>query len=218
MANTFPRWANWLPFKIVICLAVLGAGVTAGVTYYFTPKYTRVGYMPEQPVPFSHRIHVDQLGLDCRYCHSYVEKSKHSNVPATQTCMGCHQHVKRDSSKLELVRKNWEEGKPIPWVKVHVAPDYVYFDHSVHVSRGVGCVECHGQVNRMEKVYHAKPHSMAWCLGCHRKPEKYLRPLEHIFDLDWTAGSGKDQLAMGRELKEKWRIDPPVADCAGCHR
>jgi len=106
MANTFPRWANWLPLKIVICLAVLGAGVTAGVTYYFTPKYTRVGYMPEQPVPFSHRIHVDQLGLDCRYCHSYVEKSKHSNVPATQTCMGCHQHVKRDSSKLELVRKN----------------------------------------------------------------------------------------------------------------
>ena len=131
--------------------------MTAGVWYYFTNKYANVGYMPVQPVAFSHAIHADQLGIDCRYCHNAVEKSWYSNIPASSVCMNCHNQVLKDDPKLAVVRDSYQTGKPIPWIQIHKLPDYVYFNHSVHVNRGVSCVECHGQINKMDEVYQAKP-------------------------------------------------------------
>lgn len=157
--------------------------------YYFTPKYTRVGYEPTQPVPFSHKIHAGQLGLDCRYCHSFAEVSSHANVPTNQTCFNCHGpgkgNIKSASPKLEKVIKAAETGKPIEWVKVHKAPDYVYFNHSAHLNRGISCQSCHGQINEMEVVKHDQPQSMGWCLDCHRNPEQKLRPLDQITNLNY---------------------------------
>src|SRR5207302_10220178 len=191
MANFFPRWTNWLPLKMAVCMSVLGTGVTAGTWYYFTPKYTRVGYQPGQPVPFPHDVHVSQLGMDCRYCHSFVEVAAHSNVPTTQVCMNCHSQVQKDNPKLKPVFDSWQYGRPIEWVQIHKTPDYVYFNHSVHVNRGVSCVSCHGRVDKMETVYHAESHSMDFCLTCHREPERGLRPLEHITDLGWRPEQEK---------------------------
>ena len=191
MANIFPRWTNTLPLQAIIALSVLGVGVAAAVTYYFTPKYTRVGYQPDQPVPYDHKLHVGQLGMDCRYCHSHVESAGHANVPSASTCWNCHQHIKTDSPTLEPIRraadKNFEgyDGKPVEWVRVHRAPDYVYFDHSAHVNRGVSCVSCHGDVGEMRVVHHAEPHSMKWCIDCHSAPEKHLRPIDEVFNLKW---------------------------------
>jgi hypothetical protein len=218
MANIFPRSSNFLPLKVIACGAITVPLVIAAVWYYFTPKYTRVGYMPTQPVPFSHALHVGQLGMDCRYCHSFVEVGGPANIPTTQTCMNCHSQVKKDSSKLAAVRESWETGKPIPWVKIHQAPDYVYFNHSVHVNRGVSCQSCHGNINRMEVVYHAEPHSMGWCLECHRNPEKHIRPVEHVFNLDWKPEMiGEKQETLGKRLAADWNIQPPQ-NCAACHR
>jgi len=189
MANHFPRWTNFILLKVAVCLAVAGGAVALAVPYFFTPKYTKVGYEPSQPVPFSHQWHVGELGLDCRYCHSFVDESSHSNIPTNETCYTCHGAgkggIKVESPKLAPVRKAAETGKPIEWVRVHAAPDYVYFNHSVHVNRGVSCVSCHGKVNEMEVVSHVEPHSMGWCLNCHRNPEEHLRPVEAVYDLDW---------------------------------
>lgn len=224
MANIFPRGSNLVPLKIVVCLLVLGGAATAGFWYYFTPKYARVGYQPIQPVPFQHDVHVGQLGMDCRYCHSFVEVAAHSNVPTTQVCMNCHLQVQKDNPKLQAVRESWHTGEPIRWIQIHKTPDYVYFNHSVHVNRGVSCVSCHGKVNEMPVVYHAKPHSMAWCLDCHRHPETALRPLDKITDLDWqpTPKEGQTvaqaQEELGNKLKAEWAIKPPDMNCFGCHR
>jgi len=224
MANIFPRWSNWLPIKLLVCAAVLGGAVTAGAWYYFTPKYTRVGYQPVQPVAFPHDVHVAQLGMDCRYCHSFVEVAAHSNIPSTQTCMNCHIQVQADNPKLKPVLESWRTGEPIDWVQIHKTPDYVYFNHSAHVNRGVSCVSCHGKVNEMPVVYHDQPHSMAWCLDCHREPELHLRPLNQITNLNWepTPAEGETvkeaQLRQGLQLKKDWHINPPDKNCFGCHR
>lgn len=193
MANIFPKSVNWLPFKILICLGLLGASTVFAVYYYFTPKYTRVGYTPSQPVPFDHSLHVQQVGLDCRYCHNHVEDSSHSNVPSNATCYNCHgKGVAKDSPKLLAVREAGEGGDPIKWRRVHALPDYAYFNHAVHVNRGVSCQSCHGNVNEMKIVSHDQPLSMGWCLDCHREPEKHLRPLADITNFDYQAGPGED--------------------------
>ncbi|CAN5121996.1 cytochrome c3 family protein [soil metagenome] len=241
MANFFPRWTNWLPLKLLVILLVTATGVTAATWYYVTPKYSRVGYEPIQPVPFSHELHVQQLGMDCRYCHTFVDVAAHSNIPPTQTCMACHTQVQKDNPKLEPVRASWKTGMPIPWVWIHRSPDYVYYNHAAHVNRGISCASCHGQVNQMEVVRHDKPHSMAWCLECHRAPENHLRPVEEVYNLNWTPkdvkpaefvakfGQPKDakgdwsqkqeltQQEIGQTLKERWNIQPPL-NCQGCHR
>ncbi len=217
MAQIFPRWTNWLAPKLAVCVAVLGAATVLGITYYCTPEYTRVGYTPTQPVAFDHALHVTQLGMDCRYCHTGVEVSSHSNVPNTQTCMNCHQQVQAQSPKLAAVRASWESGLPVEWVRIHKAPDYVYFNHAVHVNRGISCASCHGQVNHMEVVGHAKTLSMAWCLECHREPENFLRPMDKVYDLDWKAESPEKQREQGLEFVKAWNVNPPQ-DCAGCHR
>jgi hypothetical protein len=243
MANIFPRGSNLIPIKIVLCLLVLGPAVSAAMWYYFTPKYTRVGYQPAQPVDFPHDIHVAQLGMDCRYCHSFVEVAAHSNVPTTQVCMNCHNQVQKDNPKLAPLRKSWATGEPVEWVQVHKTPDYVYFNHSVHVNRGVSCVSCHGKVNEMPVVYHHEPQSMAWCLDCHRDPKNHLRPLDQITNLNWKpaeqdvasfiAKNGKppgeeqrdfgdvkelSQQQIGATLARQWKINPPDSNCFGCHR
>jgi len=218
MSNLFPKSANKLPLQIVIFLFVFGGIATAGVTYYMTPSYTRVGYSPVQPVPFSHAIHSGQLGLDCRYCHVGVDKGPVSTVPTAQTCMNCHNQIKLDSPLLAVVRESYETGTPVPWVKVHQVPDYVYFNHSAHITRGVSCVECHGRIDEMDTVTHAKPLSMGFCLDCHRNPEKALRPLDKVTDLAWKHPEGEQgQLRDGAEFVHQWNIKPPQS-CTGCHR
>lgn len=220
MANIFPRWTNQLPIKVLLCVAVLGAVVSGAVAYYFTPKYTRVGYMPTQPVHYRHDIHVNQLGMDCRYCHSNVEVAAHANIPSTQTCMNCHSQIQKNNPKLAALRKSWETGDPLPWVKIHYVPDYAYFNHAVHVNRGVSCVSCHGNINRMDVVWHDQPQSMSWCLDCHRNPAKHVRPVEQVFNLEWKpAGADplKAQNELGAKLVKEWNIHPPQ-NCAGCHR
>jgi len=216
MAAIFPKWTNRLTLILIISFALSAAGVIAGVWYYFTPKYTRVGYAPQQPVAFSHSVHVDQLGLDCRYCHNAVEKSWYSNLPASATCMNCHNQVLKDDPRLALVRESYATGKPIPWVQIHRVPDYVYFNHSVHVNRGVSCVQCHGQVNKMDEVYHAKTLSMAFCLDCHRNPAPNLRPQDKITDLDWDP---HQHLAPGWFEKQAKEMKLEAGQsCSVCHR
>jgi len=216
MSDVFPRWTNRLPGQIIFGLLLIGGAVTAGLTYYFTPKYTRVGYQPTQPVPFSHAIHVNQLGLDCRYCHDGVEKSWYSNVPAAETCMNCHSAVRASDPRLEPVRASYkDEGKPVEWVQIHKLPDYAFFNHSVHVNRGVSCVECHGRVDQMDEVRHEKHFSMTFCLDCHRDPEKRLRPLDKITDLAYDRSLDPEN--KDRNFVKEWHIKTSE-NCSACHR
>ena len=217
MSYIFSKSANKLPLQIVIYLVVLVGIATAGATYYMTPKYTRVGYAPVQPVPYSHALHVGQLGLDCRYCHSNVDKSGYANLPTAQTCMNCHNAVKKDSPLLAVVRNSYETGDPVPWVKVHELPDFVYFNHAVHVNRGVSCVECHGKVNEMKVVTHTQPLSMSFCLECHRDPASRVRQPEDIYDLDSPTIAATAGLEAGEKFVHDWNIKPPQS-CTGCHR
>ena len=216
MSDVFPRWTNRLPGQIIFGLLLVGGVVTAGLTYFFTPKYTRVGYQPTQPVPFSHSVHVQQLGLDCRYCHDGVEKSWYSNVPAAETCMNCHSAVRASDPRLEPVRASYkDEGKPVEWVQIHKLPDYAFFNHSVHVNRGVSCVECHGRVDQMDEVRHEKHFSMTFCLDCHRDPEKRLRPLDKITDLAYDRWLDTDNRDM--DFVKEWHIKTSE-NCSACHR
>jgi formate-dependent nitrite reductase cytochrome c552 subunit len=217
MSKIFPKSANALPLQLVIFLTVLGGVAAAGITYYATPAYLRVGYQPVQPVPFEHSLHAGQLGLDCRYCHAGVEKSATSSVPAAQTCMNCHSIIKTQSPLLEVVRQSYATGQPVPWVKIHQNPDYVYFNHSVHVSRGVSCVECHGKVNEMTTVYQAKPHSMSWCLDCHRNPAERIRDPKDVFNLDSQTLAEQGKLEDAKKFIHDWKVMPPTS-CSGCHR
>jgi hypothetical protein len=198
--------------------AALSAGlILAGLYYYAPPEYTRVGYAPAQPVPFSHEQHAGRLGISCLYCHTGVEESSAAKIPTTQTCLNCHQAIKPDSPQLAVIRACWSSGAPVPWVRVHQTPDYVYFNHAVHVRRGVGCVSCHGKVNEMPVVVHDKPLSMGWCLDCHRRPEAHLRPPVEAANFDWKPPEGRSQLDYGTFLRDQSRINPPE-DCSGCHR
>ncbi len=217
MSNIFPKSANKLPLQIIVYLVVLGGILTAGATYYMTPKYTRVGYAPVQPVPYSHALHAGQLGIDCRYCHSNIEKSGVANLPTAQTCMNCHNQVKKDSPLLAVVRHSFETGEPVPWVKIHQTPDYVYFNHAIHVNRGVSCVECHGHINEMEVVAHDKPLSMGFCLDCHRDPASHVREPADIFNLDSKTIAQNSGMQGARDFVTKRNIKPPQS-CSGCHR
>lgn len=219
MSKIFPKSANALPLQIIIFLGILGGVAAAGITYYATPKYLRVGYQPVQPVPFEHSLHAGQLGIDCRYCHAGVEKSATSSVPAAQTCMNCHSIIKTTSPLLEVVRQSYATGEPVPWVKIHSNPDYVYFNHSVHVNRGVSCVECHGKVNEMQVVHQDQPHSMSWCLECHRNPAARIREPKDVFNLDSArlADQGPEGQKKAEEYIHNWKVLPPTS-CSGCHR
>ena len=193
MPAFFPRWTNTIPVVLGLIAPILGAGAIFTVWYYFSPLYTDVGYQPKQPVPYSHKLHAGEMGMDCRYCHNTVEKASHAAIPPTATCMNCHSQVKTDSPKLSLVRRSYKTGESIPWTKIHQLPDYAYFPHEAHVGAGVGCASCHGRIDTMEVVAMDQPLSMSWCLECHRAPENHLRPLDQVTNMNWdVASSGYD--------------------------
>jgi hypothetical protein len=214
MPQLFPKKANVLP------LLSLGGALFGGVFlifvvwYYFSPEFTVVGYAPEQPVEYSHQLHAGQLGMDCRYCHNWVENSSHANVPPTQTCMNCHNQIKTQSEKLVEVRASWANDEPIEWVKVHHLPDYAHFSHAIHVNGGVGCETCHGRIDKMEVVYQAEPLSMGWCLECHRQPEVYLRPNAEITTMGYVQPA--DYVERNLERIRAEGIQPPT-NCSACH-
>lgn len=216
MSDIFPKWTNKLPLQIIIGAVVLAVTATVGIAYYLTPKYSRVGYQPVQPVPFSHAIHADQLGLDCRYCHDGVESSWYSNVPASSVCMNCHNQILSESPKLEPVRSSYENDEPLNWVQIHRLSGYVYFNHSVHVNRGVSCVHCHGEAHKMDEIKHAKPFSMLFCLECHRNPEKKIRDPETVYNLDLEIPK-EEQLRQGAEFVHDWKVNASQ-NCSACHR
>jgi len=211
----FPRWTNNIPLAIAILAPILGAGLIGGVWYYFSPKFTDAGYRPIQPVPFSHKLHAGDMGIDCRYCHNTVERAAHAAVPPSQTCMNCHSQVKTDSPKLAPIRESYESGKSVPWIRVHQLPDYAFFDHRPHLAAGVGCATCHGRIDQMTIVQMDQPLSMSWCVDCHRNPEPNLRPLDQITNMGWDPATEdydpKVDPARKRELT-------PPEHCSGCHR
>lgn len=215
MAQIFPEWTNRLPLYTVAALFVVVVGIVGLIWYYFSPWYTDVGYQPVQPVPFSHKVHADDLGLDCRYCHNLVEVSPHANIPPTQTCMNCHKLIKTDSEKLTMIRRSWETKTPMRWVRVHKLPDYAYFNHSAHLRAGIGCASCHGNVAEFEVVRQKKPLSMSWCLDCHKNPDMHIRPISEITNMEWEPPD--NQLEFAKLAKAERNIDPTV-DCSGCHR
>lgn len=217
MSDIFPKWTNRLPLQVVAGGLLLATSAVAGIWYYFTPKYTRVGYQPVQPVSFNHNIHADQLGMDCRYCHNGVEQSWYSNIPSSSLCLNCHNQVLKDDPRLALVRDSAASGKPIPWIQIHKAPDFVFFNHAVHVNRGVSCVHCHGQINQMDEVSHAKPFTMTFCLDCHRRPEAFLRSPGEVFNLNWQPESPAKQLADGQKFLHDWKVER-LENCSACHR
>ena len=222
MPQIFPRKANALPLLSLVGLSVVGLAVVLGAWYWMSPEFYEVGYMPEQPVPYSHAFHAGQLAMDCRYCHNHVEQSEHANVPSTQTCMNCHNQIQTGSLDLLPVRESWATGVPIQWVKVHHLADYAHFSHAAHVNVGVGCESCHGRVDQMEVVYSVEPLSMGWCLTCHRNPEEYLRPPELVTVMGYEEETREDEalwearLASNRQRIEAENIQPPE-NCSACH-
>jgi len=211
----FPRWANKTRILAGVILGAAPIYLTFLIWYGASPRTTDVGYQPKQPVPYSHALHAGRLGLDCRYCHNTVEQAAHAAIPATATCMNCHERIWTNSDKLTPVRESLATGRPVEWLKVHDLPDYVYFNHSAHVTRGVGCVSCHGRIDEMDEVYQKEPLSMGWCLDCHRQPEQNLRPPEEVTNMNWKPPS--DAVAYGKTLREKNHLNPPT-DCSTCHR
>jgi hypothetical protein len=215
LSQIFPKATNWAPLVLAIAGPAIGLLAIGGIWYFFSPEFTDVGYAPQQPVPYSHAVHVGQLGLDCRYCHVSVEVSAVSNIPPTQTCMKCHTIIKRDSQLLEPLRESALRDKPMRWVRVHNLPDYAFFNHSVHVRAGVGCVSCHGRIDQMEVVTQAEPLSMSWCLDCHRNPAPHLRPTEEVTNMDWIPP--RDHAEFAAQAIEAKNLAPPE-NCTACHR
>jgi hypothetical protein len=216
MPRLFPKSINRLPLQLTIYSTLLVCVATAGVTYYMTPKYTRVGYAPVQPVPYSHAKHVGELGLDCRYCHNTIDTAG-AAVPTSQTCMNCHNQLKTASPDLAPIRASYQTGQPVEWVHVHVLPSFVYFDHSIHLNRGISCVECHGKINQMDVVTQVKPMSMGFCLECHRNPEAHVREKADIFNLDSPTILASQGWKAAHEYVQAMNIKPPQS-CSGCHR
>ena len=214
----FPDWTNRLRLPAGMLLAAAPLYLIGIVYYGGSPKTTDVGYEPLQPVEYSHAIHVGQLGMDCRYCHTTVQKAGFAAVPPSQTCIGCHgETVKKDSALLLPLREAHAANKPMDWIKVHDLPDFVYFNHAAHTTRGVGCSSCHGRVDKMERVYQAETISMAFCLDCHRAPENHLRPQSEITNMTYTNKDVAERLAEGLKIKAERNVKPPTS-CSTCHR
>jgi hypothetical protein len=216
MAQVFPR----------LLVLQLKLWALAGVGFVFVALLAwRIGIAPhpaigtpaEQIVPFSHKHHVGDVGLDCRYCHTAVEQSAFAGIPPTHTCMTCHSELFTQQPMLAPVVQSFASGDPLQWNRIHDLPDFVYFNHSIHVAKGVGCATCHGPVDRMPLTWRVAPLTMQWCLDCHRAPEKYLRPVDRVFDMSWRPSG--DQLALGRRLVAAYHIHKSsLTDCSTCHR
>ncbi len=197
---------------LLVIVAILSLGAL-----YRSPYVTQVGVPKLQPVPFSHKHHVAGMGIDCRYCHTSVEDGPFAGIPPIETCMTCHSQIWADSPMLAPVRESWETSRPLKWVRVNDLPDFVYFDHSVHINKGVGCVTCHGRVDQMPLTWKVQTFHMAWCLECHRAPEKFLRPKEWVLDMAWEPDEKQEEL--GNRLVEDYAIQvEQLTDCSLCHR
>ena len=225
MAQIFHRSANTLARASILVLVLFLSGVGAAVLkLQRSPYVTRQYVAPEQPIPFSHQHHVTGLGLDCRYCHTSVEESSFAGIPPTKTCMNCHALIWTNAAMLEPVRYSFRSGQSIQWTRVHDLPDFVYFDHSIHINKGIGCVSCHGRVDRMPLIWQEQSLLMEWCLDCHREPEQHVRPRSQVFNMTWepademqASGKPYDQLTLGRELVQRYNIRS-LTTCSTCHR
>ena len=222
MAVIFPRWTNHLPTVVAAVVPLAAVVVAAAIWYWFSPWFTDVGYQPDQPVAFSHRLHAGEMGMDCRYCHNTVERAATAAVPPAATCMNCHKVVKADSPLLEPLVASVGGGEPLAWARVHLFPDHAYFDHSVHLAAGVGCNQCHGRIDQMDRVTQDQPLSMSWCLDCHRDPAGKLRPVDQVTNMAWDVTTADytrkaDEEGAPMDVSGTRTLAPPN-HCSGCHR
>ena len=218
MAQLFRPGANSIAAAVIVALLVL-PGAAAGVTYFvWKSPYATDQYLTKaQPVPFSHLHHAGELGIDCRMCHTGVEKAAFAGLPSTHVCMTCHSQIWTNADMLAPVRASLASGQPLHWQRVNRLPDYVFFDHSIHVAKGVGCSTCHGPVEKMALMRQQEPLTMGWCLQCHRHPENFIRPKEEVFNMAWTPPG--DQEAQGLKLIKQYLIHKDhLTDCSTCHR
>jgi hypothetical protein len=218
MAQIFHRSTNTLA-RLSIVGGALAVGLLGGVIYLVsqTTYVTKAGIAWEQPVQFSHKHHAAELGIDCRYCHTSVEKAASAGIPATQVCMNCHKQIWLEAPYLEPVRASYASGDPIEWIRVHDLPDFVYFNHSIHVAKGIGCASCHGRVDKMNLTLQESPLTMGWCLTCHRAPEEQIRPRAEVFNMAWQPPA--NQAEVGPELVKAYGINvDQLANCSVCHR
>jgi hypothetical protein len=214
MGALFPPWANTAIRVAIGGIVIAGLAVIAAPMIYVRTPLRRGQLDPrQQPVEFDHRHHVRDDGIDCLYCHSEAARSRWAGVPPTELCMGCHSQIWKDSPLLLPVRQSYVTGLPIPWIRIHNVPDFAYFNHAIHTNKGFGCVTCHGRVDQMARVYQVASLSMGWCLDCHRAPEKYIRPLHAITDMEWQPASD----AEGQELAAKLNVRQ-LTHCTTCHR
>jgi hypothetical protein len=216
MPQYFPRSANTFA-RMTIFAIVLALALLLWLSYLVVRSpYEMMQNVPrEQPVPFSHKHHVGDDGIDCRYCHTTVETSSFANIPATKICMNCHSQLFATSPMLEPVRESYRTGKSIEWTRVNDLPDFVFFNHSVHVQHGIGCDTCHGRVDKMPLMWQAQPLTMEWCLNCHRHPDEYVRPKDQVFNMEYAYPP--DQIAVGRKLVAEYHIQS-LTSCSICHR
>jgi len=240
MAQVFKRYHN------TVARATIGGGLLALITLILSgssitrsPWWTRVGEPPDQPVPFSHKHHAEELGIDCRYCHWSVTKSAHAGIPPAEVCMACHSQIWTNSPLLQVVRDTYQQDKPIVWNKVNNLPEFVYFDHSIHVNKGIGCNECHAGIEKMQLTAKSQPFSMWFCLNCHRNPEQYIRPKGEVFNMyytvprteeemrallekhgiQWNGQLPRNQQELGALLVKQYNIHKEqLSDCSVCHR
>jgi hypothetical protein len=216
MRALFPPWSDTV-FRMCLALATAGlVGVPVAMMLWVrTPYVTKQDTPVEQPVAFDHRHHVRDDGVDCLYCHYEATRSKYAGVPPTAVCMNCHSQIWQESARLAPVRESWFGDRPLRWQRVHQLPQFVYFDHSAHVSHGVGCAECHGRVDLMGQVYAVAPLTMQWCLDCHTDPAPHLRPKSEITNMAWVPDGPRREI--GGTILRELNIAPPVS-CTGCHR
>ncbi len=216
MPQVFHRSSNTLARLSIFGGGALVAVIAAIAFMVVRSDYATGAHIPlEQPVPFSHLHHSGGDGIDCRYCHTSVETSSFAGIPPTETCMNCHSQLWTTSPNLAPVRQSWQTGNPIPWTRVHDLPDFVYFNHSIHVSKGIGCSTCHGDVTKMNLTWQEKPLNMTWCLDCHSQPEKYVRPRSEIYNMEYQPPA--NQLELGHQLVRQYGIEKKLS-CSTCHR
>jgi cytochrome c7-like protein len=207
--NTISRVSVFGGIGIIVVLVATLAAINR------SSYVTEVGVARSQPVQFSHKHHVSDDGIDCRYCHTSVEESSFAGIPSTKICMNCHTQIWAESPILEPVRESFRSGKSLEWTRVNNLPGFVYFDHSIHVHKGVGCSTCHGRVDQMPLMWREHSLYMEWCLECHRNPERFVRPREQVFNMDWQPPA--DQIALGQKLVQQYKIES-LTSCSVCHR
>jgi hypothetical protein len=217
MPQYFPKNANAFLKWLVLGGSVFAVLLIVVLALYARTTNNAVGVPVEQPVAFAHNLHAGQLGIDCRYCHTSVEVEASAGLPPTETCMSCHSQIRVGAPALQVVQASWDEQRPIEWNRVHDLGDFVYFNHSAHLTAGVGCSTCHGAVNEMGGIWKAESMTMGWCLECHRAPEKYLRPRSEVFNMDYVAPA--EQIELGSQLVEAYHVNThKLPQCSTCHR